>query len=80
VTAALAASSPWYCAALRLASQWLARLAQRLDAPEAGAETTAIRADETASAAPVPALESLRARDIAEERLREIRLRSLRYY
>jgi len=29
---ALAAPSPWYCMALRRASEWLARAAQRLEA------------------------------------------------
>jgi len=32
---ALAAPSPWYCIALRRASQWLAQAAQRLEEPAA---------------------------------------------
>jgi len=67
------ASSPWYCAGLRRASAALARLAQRLEA-------TSRRDERTSHAEDLAAHERLRAREAAEEELREIRLRSLRYY
>jgi hypothetical protein len=73
VSAVFAPASPWYCAALRGASQALARLAHRLDQQS--------RRDEpAASAGDLAPHELLRTRERAEEELREIRLRSLRYY
>ena len=72
MSAALA-TSPWYCSALLRAAGWLAALAHTLD-------QAARRRGPRASPTATPALDALRACEMAEERLREIRLRSLRYY
>ncbi len=72
MSATLAPRSPWYCAALRRASARLWRLAQRLDRRS---RQGAVHGNDQR-----PQLDALRACGIAEERLREIRLRSLRYY
>jgi len=72
VSASLAAS-PWYCSALLRLAGGLATLAHRLDQ---AAQRRGLRASPGAS----PVLDALRACEMAEERLREIRLRSLRYY
>jgi len=69
VSTGLALRSPWYCAALRRASAWLWRLSHRLD-----------RRSRQGAVQATPRLDALRACAIAEERLREIRLRNLRYY
>ena len=73
MSTALGVASPWYCALLRSTSVQLARMAQRLD-PGAREREAAVP-NETP-----PRLDALRAREAAEERLREARLRSLRYY
>jgi hypothetical protein len=73
VNAALAPSSPWYCVTLRRASAWLEAAARRL-------EVTAL---DTAAPAPADgerAVDAWRRVEREEERLREVRLRSLRYY
>jgi len=66
-----ALASPWYCAVLRQASVILRQLAHRLEAPQGRPAPD--------PEGPSPH-ELLRARAIAEEELREIRFRSLRYY
>jgi hypothetical protein len=72
VNAALAAS-PWYCVALRHASAWLDGMASWLE--RAARREAVVAADEGDAE-----LRALRIREEAEEQLREIRLRSLRYY
>jgi hypothetical protein len=71
MNAGAALASPWYCAALRRTSALLERLAHRLDAAQ--------RRPTPDPEDPAPH-ELLRLRESAEEELREIRLRSLRYY
>jgi hypothetical protein len=73
MSAVFASSSPWYCAALRGASGALACLAHRLDA-------ASCRDEHIVRAGDLAPHDLLRARERAEEDLREIRLRSLRYY
>jgi hypothetical protein len=73
VTAALAAPQAWCCLALRRAAAGLAALAERLEAP----------ALDAAEPPPRDAAAGLDARArlaMAEERLRELRLRGARYY
>jgi len=60
VSATLALRSPWYCAALRRASAWLWRLAQRLDRRS---RLGTVQAPTAAR----PQLDALRACEIAEE-------------
>jgi hypothetical protein len=72
VSTALAASSPWYCVALRRVSEWLAETARRLEAPPLDAANPPRR--------DALALDILHHRERAEERLSEIRLRNGRYY
>jgi hypothetical protein len=61
---ALAASSPWYCVAMRRASEWLVDAAQRLEAPGIGQRSH-----------PGPATGYVHRSEAAEERLREMRSR-----
>ena len=72
MSTALAARSPWYCAALRRASTWLAETARRLEAPAIDRATPPRRDAAT--------LDVLRHRERAEEHLCDIRLRNGRYY
>ena len=72
MSAALSASSPWYCVALRRVSEWLADTARRLEAPSLDAATPPRR--------DALALDVLHHCERAEERLSDIRLRNGRYY
>jgi hypothetical protein len=68
VNTAFASSVPWYCVTLRRASAWLEAVARRLERPAPPAEDGE------------HAVDALRRVEREEEKLRELRLRSLRYY
>jgi hypothetical protein len=63
----------WYCVALRRASVWLAAMAHALEARSLDREAPPARDADAA-------FDARRSLEGAEERLREVRLRSLRYY